>query len=242
MKLEMAQRVIGLIIFLGTFFYGNGPFWILVPFAPLFWVFEWYAGFRLKEATGPYTFLFLSPLLLVNYIHLEDFIIRIICFLLLIFIICFIRTPYRQSFKIQLNRSGPAVIYLLSVGIFFMTTSLFYFQKIHLSGDEPHYILIAQSIVEDGDVDLSNNMREKTYASFHPVEIKSHGIIRNGRILPFHMPGLSILLVPFYILYKWVFPFVPSHLFFRLAASVINGFFALSLFFLARRLFPKKNI
>lgn len=242
MSRDKIQRIIGLIIFLTTFLIGRGPLWILIPLSGLFLLFEWHWAFNLKETTSPYIWMILSPLLLLNYVSIEDFLIRTICFILLIYVLCFISTPYRQTLKIQLNRVKPITIYLISLGIFSLTACFFYFQNIYLSGDEPHYILIAQSIVEDGDVDLTNNMKEQSYSSFHPVEIHAHGIIHKQRTLPFHMPGLSFLLVPFYVLYKWIFPFVPSQLFFRLAASIINAFFALGLFFTIKQLFPRKNI
>ena len=35
------------------------------------------------------------------------------------------------------------------------------------SGDEPHYLLAAHSLVHDGDLDLSNNYAQRDYAAFY---------------------------------------------------------------------------
>ncbi len=126
--------------------------------------------------------------------------------------------------------------------VFSFVSTVLYVQGIHLSGDEPHYVMIAQSLVEDGDFDLKNNFEEKSYLEYIPVEVRFHGGETGGRHLSFHMPGVSFLLIPFFLLFKLVGGFIPAALYFRLAASVINAFFALALYYVLRNMFPGKNI
>ena len=85
-----------------------------------------------------------------------------------------------------------------------------YSQRIHLSGDEPHYIIVAQSLVEDGDFDLKNNLDPGKYSTYMPVEIRFHGSVRDGRYHSFHLPGVSFLLVPFFFLFKLLDGAVPG--------------------------------
>ena len=70
------------------------------------------------------------------------------------------------------------------------------------AGDEPHYLLVAQSIAFDGDVDLANDYesRERTLrvvnafpldSFFQAAEYKDSGELR-----PVHAVGLSALLAP----------------------------------------------
>lgn len=57
--------------------------------------------------------------------------------------------------------------------------------------------MITQSLLQDGDFDLKNNVQEKTYLDYIPVEVRFHGGIVNRRYLSFHLPGVSFLMLPF---------------------------------------------
>ena len=52
--------------------------------------------------------------------------------------------------------------------------TLFHYRFPFLGGDEPHYVLMAQSLVEDGDLDLRNNYSPEKYAPFHPTRLEPH--------------------------------------------------------------------
>lgn len=70
-----------------------------------------------------------------------------------------------------------------------------------ITGDEPHYLLVAQSILSDGDIDLKNNYDEGTYRTFYPGRLQRHanlGVL--GQEFSFHGPALSVLLIPGYAL------------------------------------------
>jgi len=68
------------------------------------------------------------------------------------------------------------------------------------TGDEPHYLLAAHSLVFDGDFDLSNNYAQHDYVTFYSEpELNPHtrpGL--NGQAVLTHNLGLSILLAPAY--------------------------------------------
>ncbi len=66
--------------------------------------------------------------------------------------------------------------------------------RLRTTGDEPHYLIIAASVLRDGDLDVTNNYEEdaRTAEIYGPVEPHATA----GR--PTHAPGLGILLaVPF---------------------------------------------
>lgn len=65
-------------------------------------------------------------------------------------------------------------------------------------GDEPHYLVMTQSLLRDGDLDLQNQFRERQYASFFPGTLEPHTSPASppGRIHSIHAPGLSALLLP----------------------------------------------
>lgn len=87
----------------------------------------------------------------------------------------------------------------------FATYSLILFNGIlpplPFSGDEPHYLLIAKSIVRDGDINLYNNYLQKDYWEFYPGEISRHAYPGKKGITHLyseHFPALPLLLVPAY--------------------------------------------
>jgi hypothetical protein len=71
------------------------------------------------------------------------------------------------------------------------------------TGDEPHYLTIAQSIGNDLDVNLENQyMTDKTYRSFYPVELPYESlhtaIGKDGKgMYSNHNAGVSFLMAPF---------------------------------------------
>ena len=65
-------------------------------------------------------------------------------------------------------------------------------------GDEPHYLVITQSLLRDGDLKIENNHRRGDYRSFYAADLPPHfqrkG--RDGEIYSVHAPGLSVLVLP----------------------------------------------
>lgn len=68
-----------------------------------------------------------------------------------------------------------------------------------ITGDEPFYLLTTQSIIQDGDLDLTNQYEARSYEEFfdHPDGLWRQSVVsRDGRLLSPHNPGLSLLLAP----------------------------------------------
>ncbi|MHB8894873.1 MAG: hypothetical protein ACYC99_06800 [Candidatus Geothermincolia bacterium] len=65
-------------------------------------------------------------------------------------------------------------------------------------GDEPHYLLVTESILRDGDVFLTNNYRAKQYTKYFDQDITLWHVARgkNGRYVSTHPYFLSILVMP----------------------------------------------
>ena len=75
---------------------------------------------------------------------------------------------------------------------------------IHITGDEPHYLLIATSLLRDGDLDVLNNYRDKHYQPFYPYHLGDarqpedmHALYGPSRgLYSKHGVGLPLLLLP----------------------------------------------
>ncbi len=66
------------------------------------------------------------------------------------------------------------------------------------SGDEPHYLIITESLLKDGDLDIANNHANRDYASFFGGDLKPDLLVRgiHGEAYSIHAPGVSVLVAP----------------------------------------------
>ena len=238
---RLLPSLTGATALLATWGLGNGGLFLLLCFGAGIAASEYAWRFLTVPGPTPYRFMIFSPLLLVQYSSVGDFRIRLACFFMLIYIWTTARRRFLPQRRISLAALGPRRLWLGCFAVFALAAAVLYAQNIHLSGDEPHYIMIAQNLVENGNFDLKNNLENKSYFSYLPVEIRFHGSIRAGAYHSFHMPGLSFLLVPFYFIFKLLGGAIPGNLFFRLAAAFINAFFALGLFLALQRMLAEKE-
>jgi hypothetical protein len=92
---------------------------------------------------------------------------------------------------------------LLALGIVVLVpVGLRYASTLQATGDEPHYLIMAQSLWRDGDLDLANNYEAGDWREYTPGPLLPHygAPRRDGRPFPAHSPGLPVLLAPFYAL------------------------------------------
>jgi hypothetical protein len=73
--------------------------------------------------------------------------------------------------------------------------------RLAITGDEPHYLILADSIVRDGTLDLRNGYARNTSTQhIYDGPLTPHVLIVNHRWAPYHGPGLSLVLaIPFFI-------------------------------------------
>jgi hypothetical protein len=68
------------------------------------------------------------------------------------------------------------------------------------AGDEPHYLVIAQSLWRDGDLKIENNHERGDYREYFRQPLEPHYLTRgaDGEIYSIHPVGLPLLLAPVY--------------------------------------------
>lgn len=76
--------------------------------------------------------------------------------------------------------------------------------QVGAEGDEPHYLMVAESLLRDGDLALEQDYAEGRYRAFYRThdELAPHFRVRGreGHIYSLHAVGLSILVLPAYAL------------------------------------------
>jgi hypothetical protein len=89
-----------------------------------------------------------------------------------------------------------AALWLVLFAVYAATIGLPAFGHSDYAGDEPHYLLTAKSIVDDGNVDLTDEYRAGSYHSFYPGTLDPHGVLTKGLLNEPHGVGFPLLIAP----------------------------------------------
>jgi hypothetical protein len=173
----------------------------------------------------PFVFFYLSPLLLGRYMTRGDLRTRlaILGALVLIAFLALTRDRLRRAmdgrrrplegamarFEAWPRRKKIATLFLAAFAVYTLATLVLVSQDVEFSGDEPNYLLTADSLFYDHDIDLANNYANQDWFHFyskaeHPrLKLGIYG--RYGKegknhIYPINLPGVSVLTLPFYAL------------------------------------------
>ncbi len=92
-------------------------------------------------------------------------------------------------------RLAPRVACALA---FVACVAVHYKQQLPPAGDEPHYLLIAQSLLLDHDLKVSNNYERADYLTYYAGPLRPHYARpgRDGSLYSLHGPGLPVLIAP----------------------------------------------
>ena len=99
-----------------------------------------------------------------------------------------------------LNRFRAAGIAFGVALLIYGAYTVYFCQVTLLHGDEGQYLRVTQSLLRDGDMDLSNNLDDDHVGEFHDVRFDVHKATGSppGKLYSVHPIGLSVALVPFY--------------------------------------------
>jgi hypothetical protein len=166
----------------------------------------------------PLLFLILLPFLLSLYIDVDDLLVRTKIFVWSIFFsILYLKSVSHYQFSkkkesfihdIRERLSSLSIkkklffLFIISLLLYNTGSVLLTSSGQTFAGDEPHYLIITQSLSADGDFDVSNNYANRDYTKtmLAQVRIDPHTAPGTGGRYSFHSPGTSLVLLPFYSL------------------------------------------
>lgn len=111
------------------------------------------------------------------------------------------RLEIETIFEEKSSRPLSGLIFILTLLVYTLYSSGLIFKPQPLTGDEPHYLIITQSLVTDADINVRNNYENSNYSMFYPGPLDSHrrpGKKGDEYQYSRHTPALPILLAPFY--------------------------------------------
>jgi hypothetical protein len=91
-------------------------------------------------------------------------------------------------------------LWLVLFGVYASTLGLDAFGSSDYGGDEPHYLLTAKSLVDDGDFDVRNQRAAREWEEFYPERLERHGELTDGRAHEPHGAGFPALIAPAFAL------------------------------------------
>ena len=220
---------------------------------------SYHDGLDLDAGTyAPLLLLAFAPLSLVHYLTKDDLDRRMVLFLLA----ALTAVVYLKAVRaVLLVRDGPPrwlvrtrrfhdlplrrrllLLFAAAVVVFNAGSALMLSRGATFSGDEPHYLLIAQSLLADGDVDLANNYAARDFDRYLPAGTPLQPHVLPGRKpggqYSFHSPGTAVLLLPFYAL-GGLFGRAGLILAVRLGMSLFGALLGLQMYLYALRKFGK---
>jgi hypothetical protein len=94
--------------------------------------------------------------------------------------------------------SSPVVVFLVSGAIFGAAAVRLVATPVFPNGDEPHYLVIAQSLLRDGDLKIENNHQRGDYRAYLDGPLRPDYLTRgvDGQIYSIHPVGLPLLAMP----------------------------------------------
>jgi 4-amino-4-deoxy-L-arabinose transferase-like glycosyltransferase len=91
-----------------------------------------------------------------------------------------------------------AAIWLVLFAAYAATIGLPAFGHSQFGGDEPHFLLTAKSIVDDGNIDLRDEYVTGAYRGFYPYALARQGRLTNGQADEPYGVGFALLIAPAY--------------------------------------------
>ncbi len=128
------------------------------------------------------------------------------------------RTRWPDVRSPWLTDAPRATILAAAMALVLYGASAWWLAPILPDGDAPHYLILAQSLVKDGDLQIENNHRRGDYLEYSLLAAQPDYLRRgvNGAIYSIHAPGLPALIAPA----MWLFGYPGAVAFLGIVAAL----------------------
>lgn len=210
---------------------------------------------------SPLVFFALTPLVLGHYLTFDDLQRRLgLFFMAVLFSVFYLKAvwavhlipkkpafwlSWAQKFFLLSLRKRLLLLFLVALLIYNGASLLMHSNGISFSGDEPHYLLITHSLLNEGDFNLADNYARQDYSYYMAPQatVRAHTVPgkKPGTQYSFHSPGISLLLLPFYALGSF---FRNGTLVFllRFGMSIFGSLLGLQIYLYARQEWQKERL
>src|SRR5207244_7234946 len=108
---------------------------------------------------------------------------------------------FPQTMRQDMQKRQLLLLALISCVVFFTTTFYYVLSSSPPSGDEPHYLVISQTLLKYHSLDVMQDYTNGDYRSFFPMRIDPHVTYnQTEQLLPIHGIGGPIFwLLPYYL-------------------------------------------
>jgi len=132
-------------------------------------------------------------------------------------------------------------IFVISEILFIISSFVIVKKGVELVGDEAHYLVISQSIARDFDLNVFNQYARDEYREFINQHLPSHAKVGKGfkKWYSFHLPGLSLTLVPFF-LFRLPVPLL--YFLIRAYLGLFAALLAVVMYMLALKIWKRENL
>ncbi len=103
--------------------------------------------------------------------------------------------------RLSLKRRSIGILVFSEI-LFIIAAYIITQKGVTLGGDEPHYLVISQSIARDFDINVFNQYARDEYREFIDMRISHHARVGKGFKVWYsygHLPGLSLTTAPFFL-------------------------------------------
>src|SRR5438477_9902765 len=107
---------------------------------------------------------------------------------------------FPQTMRQDMQKRQLLLLALISCVVFF-TTTFYYVLSSPPSGDEPHFLIISQTLLKYHSLNVMLDYQHGDYRVFYPLYIAPHVAYNaRGQLLPLHNIGGPVLwLLPYYL-------------------------------------------
>ncbi len=98
---------------------------------------------------------------------------------------------------------GSLTLFIVLISVYFFSIDIRATRGASITADEPFYLITTQSLIQDSNIDLRAQYQTHSYRSFfdHPDGLWTQSVpLEDGRLVSPHNIGLTILLIPGFIM------------------------------------------